>query len=68
MDKASLIGIVVGVVCLGFVGYHTSHGHFMMFFSLEGVFTVFGGSISVVFMGLPMERLKADGLQQDEAA
>jgi chemotaxis protein MotA len=59
VDKASLIGILIGVVCLGFVAFHTSHGHFAMFFSLEGVFTVFGGSASVVFMGLPMERLKA---------
>lgn len=59
MDIASLIGVIIGVGCLGFVGYHSSHGHWSMFFSLEGVFTVFGGSISVIFMSLPMEKVKS---------
>jgi len=58
MDIASLIGVIIGCFCLGFVGYHSSHGHFQIFFSLEGVFTVFGGSISVIFMAMPMEKLK----------
>ncbi|HYE02071.1 MAG TPA: MotA/TolQ/ExbB proton channel family protein [Phycisphaerales bacterium] len=58
MDKASLIGVIIGVVCFGFVAVHASHGHLMMFFSMEGVFTVIGGSISVVFMSLPWEKLK----------
>jgi chemotaxis protein MotA len=58
MDIASLIGMVIGIFCLGFVGYHTCHGHWAMFFSQEGVFTVIGGSISVVFMALPMSALK----------
>ena len=61
MDIASLIGVIIGVACLGIVAYEGSHGHLMMFFSLEGVFTVFGGSISVIFMALPMERIKAVG-------
>jgi chemotaxis protein MotA len=59
MDLASLIGIIVGTACLFAVGYHTSHGHWMMFYSLEGVLTVIGGSISVVFMSMPMEKVKA---------
>ena len=58
MDKASLIGIIVGVVCLVVVFYEVSHGHFMMFYSLEGVLMVGGGSISVCLMGLPMHRIK----------
>lgn len=58
MDKASLIGIVIGLVCLGIVFYEVSHGHFMMFYSLEGVLMVGGGSISVCFMGMPMDRIK----------
>ena len=58
MDKASLIGIIIGCVCLGLVAHHVSHGHYMMFYSSEGVLTVIGGSISVVFMALPMEKLK----------
>jgi len=58
MDKASLIGVLIGCGCLGFALYHSSHGHLMMFYSQEGVLMVFGGSISVVFMALPMDRLK----------
>jgi chemotaxis protein MotA len=61
VDKASLIGVIIGVVCLGTVAWHGSHGHLEMFFSMEGVLTVIGGSISVVFMALPMERIKAVG-------
>ena len=51
MDKASLIGVLIGLVCLGIVFYEVSHGHFMMFYSLEGVLMVGGGSISVVLHG-----------------
>jgi chemotaxis protein MotA len=59
MDKASLIGVLIGASALGFVFYEVSHGNFMMFFSLEGVLMVGCGSVSVVFMSMPMERLKA---------
>ena len=58
MDKASLIGIIVGVVCLGICAYEVSHGHFMMFYSLEGILMVGGGSISVCFMAMPMDKMK----------
>ncbi|MBC7772693.1 MAG: MotA/TolQ/ExbB proton channel family protein [Pyrinomonadaceae bacterium] len=58
MDKASLIGLLVGFGCLGFVFYEVSHGHLVMFFSMEGVLMVFGGSISVTFMALPMDKMK----------
>lgn len=58
MDIASLIGVLVGVGCLGFVGYEACHGHWAMFYSQEGVFMVFGGSISVAFMAMPMSKLK----------
>ncbi len=61
MDLASLIGVIIGCGCLGFVGYHSSHGHWGMFFSLEGVFTVFGGSISVVFMSMPVQKVLSVG-------
>jgi chemotaxis protein MotA len=59
MDKASLIGVLIGLVCMGVVFYEVSHGHFMMFYSLEGILMVGGGSISVCFMGLPLEKIKA---------
>lgn len=58
MDKASIIGIIIGVCCLGFVFFEVSHGHFAMFYSLEGLLMVGGGSISVTFMALPMEKVK----------
>ncbi len=59
MDKASLIGILVGCLCLGIVFFETSHGNLLMFYSTEGVLMVIGGSISVVFIAMPMERLLA---------
>jgi chemotaxis protein MotA len=58
VDIASLIGALLGCAILGFVGFEASHGHFAMFYSQEGVLMVFGGSISVVFMAMPMEKLK----------
>jgi len=57
VDKSSLIGVLIGVFCLSFVAYHGSHGHLAMFYSQEGVFTVIGGSISVVFMALPLDKV-----------
>lgn len=57
MDKASLIGVIIGVVCFSLVAWHASHGHLEMFFSMEGVLTVIGGSISVCFMAMPLEKL-----------
>lgn len=57
MDIASLSGVIVGLVCLGIVLYEVCHGHFEMFFSLEGVLCVGGGSISVVLMAMPMQKL-----------
>lgn len=58
MDIASLIGTLFGTAILVFVGYEASHGHWSMFYSQEGVLMVFGGSISVVFMEMPIEKLK----------
>lgn len=59
MDIASLIGLLIGVGCLGFVFFEVSHGHFMMFYSQEGVLMVFGGSVSVCFMAMPLDKIKA---------
>jgi chemotaxis protein MotA len=57
VDKASIIGILIGLASTVFVMWHVSHGHFMMFYSIEGVFMVGLGSVSVVFMAMPMENL-----------
>ena len=60
MDKASIIGSIIGVaVCVGTGFLIVSHGgSWSMFWSLKGVLMVFGGTLSVVFMAMPMERLK----------
>lgn len=57
MDKASVIGVLIGLIAMGIVFTEVSHGNFMMFFSMEGVLMVGCGSISVVFMAMPLERL-----------
>ena len=60
MDKASVIGSILGgLVCIGTGALIVSHGgSWSMFWSLKGVIMVFGGTISVVFMAMPMEKLK----------
>jgi chemotaxis protein MotA len=59
LDKASIIGLVIGVGCLGFVLFEVSGGHLNMFFSMEGLLMVGGGSVSVTFMAMPMDKMKA---------
>jgi chemotaxis protein MotA len=58
MDKASVIGTIVGLACCLIVGYKASHGDWSVFWSEKGAYMVFGGTISVVFMAMPMEKLK----------
>lgn len=58
MDKASIIGVLIGAICLGIVFVEVSHGDLGMFFSMEGLLMVGGGSISVTFMAMPMEKMK----------
>lgn len=58
MDKSSLIGVIIGLVCMLAVGWLASHGHWAMFYSEKGLIAVFGGTISVIFIAMPMERIK----------
>lgn len=58
MDKASVIGSIIGIACCLIVGWKASHGNWMMFWSDKGVYMVFGGTISVIFMAMPMDRIK----------
>ncbi len=58
MDKASVIGVIIGVVCCLIVGYKASHGDWIVFWSEKGAWMVFGGTTSVVFMAMPMARIK----------
>ncbi len=57
MDIASLIGVLIGLACLGTVFTEVSHGNYMMFFSMEGLLLVGGGSVSVTFMALPLDKM-----------
>lgn len=58
MDKASVIGVVIGVMCMLGVGWLASHGQWSMFYSEKGLIAVFGGTISVIFIAMPMEKIK----------
>ena len=59
MDKASLIGLVLGVVVVVVtIMLVMSHGgNLAMFWSTKGIIMVFGGTLSVLFMAMPMEKL-----------
>jgi chemotaxis protein MotA len=58
MDKASVIGVVIGLMCMLGVGWLASHGQWSMFYSEKGLIAVFGGTISVIFIAMPMEKIK----------
>lgn len=58
MDVASLIGSLLGIILLCLVGEEATGGNIAAFYSKEGVLMVFGGSISVIFMAMPLEKLK----------
>lgn len=58
MDKASLIGTLIGIAACTYVGYRASGGNWMIFYSEKGLVMVFGGTISVALMAMPMEKLK----------
>ncbi len=59
MDIASVIGVLIGASALGYVFFEVSHGNLMMFFSMEGVLMVGFGSVSVIFMSMPLEKIKS---------
>jgi chemotaxis protein MotA len=58
MDVASLIGSLLGIILLFLVAEEATGGNLAAFYSKEGMLMVFGGSISVVFMAMPLDRLK----------
>lgn len=59
MDKASLIGVILACGVLGLVCFKASHGNIMMFWSDKGFYMVGLGSVAVLFMAMPMDKLKA---------
>ena len=58
MDKASLIGSLIGIAACFYVGLRASGGNWAMFYSEKGMVMVFGGTISVALMAMPLEKLK----------
>ncbi len=58
MDKSSLIGSLLGVAAIVTVMFKASEGKWAMFYSEKGMIMVVGGTISVLLMAMPMEKLK----------
>jgi chemotaxis protein MotA len=58
VDIASLIGSLIGIAACLVVGYKASGGNWAMFYSDKGLIMVFGGTVSVVLMAMPIEKLK----------
>jgi chemotaxis protein MotA len=61
VDKASLIGCILGVAACGYVGWRASHGHWEMFYSEKGLVMVFGGTLSVLLMAMPGDKFMCVG-------
>jgi chemotaxis protein MotA len=59
VDKASIIGVLIGLCAVGFVLMEASHGNLMMFVSTEGLLMVGVGSVSVTFMAMPLAKVLA---------
>lgn len=57
MDKASVIGSIIGILCTALVCFMATKGDIMQLWSLKGVLMVFGGTISVILMAMPMEKV-----------
>jgi len=58
MDKGSIIGSILGLACCVLVMHMASEGHFGMFYSEKGLIMVLGGTVSVLLMAMPFDRLK----------
>lgn len=58
MDKASVIGSVIMTICCMVVFWKATHGNLIALWSEKGAIMVIGGTIAVIFMAMPMERIK----------
>ena len=58
MDKSSLIGSILMFVCCAAVFWMATHGNLKMLWSEKGAIMVVGGTIAVILMAMPMERIK----------
>lgn len=58
MDKSSAIGSILMFAAVGVVCYKATHGNLMALWSDKGAIMVVGGTIAVVLMAMPLEKLK----------
>ncbi|HYE76534.1 MAG TPA: motility protein A, partial [bacterium] len=56
MDIATLIGFGVGLACFAFgiMGHH-GPANFKLFYSMEALLIVFGGSFAAIFIAFPLQ-------------
>lgn len=57
MDKGSLIGSILMTFIVVLVCYKATHGNLMALYSEKGMIMVVGGTIAVLLMALPLEKL-----------
>ncbi len=57
MDKASVIGSLLMFLATGVVCWKATHGHLLALWSEKGAIMVVGGTIAVIFMAMPMDRV-----------
>ncbi len=54
MDLATIIGLVLAWVAVGFSMFHASHGHIDAYIKPAEIFLVFGGSLGAAMLSLPL--------------
>lgn len=57
VDKSSVIGSIIVFLAFLIVCIKASHGDFLMFWSDKGMYMIGGGTIGVIFMGMPMDKI-----------
>lgn len=58
MDKASVFGSLLMFIATALVCYKATHGNLLALWSEKGAILVIGGTIAVLFMSMPMKKLK----------
>ena len=59
MDKGSVFGSVLMFIACAVVFYKATHGHLEALWSEKGMIMVVGGCVAVVFMAMPVDKLKS---------
>ncbi|CAN5757326.1 motility protein A [soil metagenome] len=58
MDKGSIFGSLLMTVCCAVVFWKATHGHLEALWSDKGAIMVIGGTAAVIFMAMPMDKIK----------